>query len=504
MRWGRILAVGIGVALVAVLPPAAVEAGVAGQAPTQDEAAPDVTATRQALVAQRDALRADLAALEDDLAATASLLVELEEEIAEREDERAGAVTARTIARDERERPLAVRRAIAIETYMTGDPNANSIIREVLEANASMDGARDRALYTSVVEWASTTLDELDAEIDQLTDEIEELDGEVIPGLEAELAEAASSRSDQLARRDELLADIADLDEQILALSRAPLTGLPADPPSLRPILIIKIDNVGPARPQVGINQADIVVEEKVEGGLSRFAAMFQSTGSDPVGPVRSARTSDVNIFGNLDAPLFAYSGSNRGVLGALVDSGLVDVGATTQGGHYSRDGGRRAPHNLFTRTSALWDARPGGAPRAIFQYRDDEPLPSAARPATGVDVTYGAARAGFTWNGSGWERTTDGRPHVDAAGVVAAPANVVVRFTDYRPSSADSRSPEAITTGSGDLWVFTEGHVVVGRWEQDSIESPTRWLDGAGDPIRLTPGRTWIVMPDPGRATLR
>lgn len=464
----------------------------------------DAAAARQALVGQRDATRQQLSAVEAALAETASQLVALESELGTRRDERAAAVTAREIARDEREEPLAVRRAIAIETYMAGDANAMSLLREILEANASMDGARDRALYTSVVDWADETLERLDGQIADLDEEISGLD-DAIPELEGEITALTEGQAEQLAERDALVAAIADLDRRIAALSRAPLTGVSVDQPSGRPILIVKIDNVGPARPQVGLNQADIVIEEKVEGGLTRFAAMFQSSGADPVGPVRSARTSDVHIFANLDAPLFAYSGSNRGVLGALVDSNLVDVGAATQGGLYYRDNSRRAPHNLFTNTSALWGARTGGVPTPLFEYRaDGDPLPSGAQAVTGVDVDYGAATAGFSWNGSGWVRSSDGRPHPDHTGAAIAPANVVVRFTEYVPSPADSRSPEAVVTGSGELWVLTAGHVVVGRWEQASPAAPTRWLDASGDPIALTPGRTWIVMPDPGAASLR
>lgn len=464
----------------------------------------DAASARQALVVERDATRQQLSAVEAALAETASQLVAMETELGVRRDERAAAVTTREIARDDREEPLAVRRAVAIETYMAGDANANSLLKEILDANASMDGARDRALYTSVVDWADEELDRLDGEIAALDEQIAGLD-EAIPSIEEEIAALTQGQADQLAQRDALIAAIADLDRQIAALSRAPLTGVSVDQPSSRPILIVKIDNVGPARPQVGLNQADIVVEEKVEGGLSRFAAMFQSSGSDPVGPVRSARTSDVNIFANLDAPLFGYSGSNRGVLGALANSNLVDVGAATQGGLYYRDNGRRAPHNLFTNTSALWGARTGGVPTPLFEYRaEGDPLPSGAQAVSGVDVDYGAATAGFSWDGSGWVRSSDGRPHPDHTGAPIAPANVVVRFTQYVPSPADSRSPEAVVTGSGEAWILTAGHVVVGRWEQASPTAPTRWLDASGNPIALTPGRTWIVMPDPGGASLR
>ena len=464
----------------------------------------DAASARQALVAERDVARSELAAVDAELAETAARLVEAEADLAARRDERAAAVTAREVATAEREEPLAVRRAIAIETYMAGDPEAMSLLHEVLDANSSMDGLRDRALYSSVVDWATETLARLDAEIEELTEQIDVLD-ERIPEAEAAIAELTAGQADQLGRRDALLARIADLDRRITALSRAPLTGVPVDEPSLRPILIVKIDNVGPARPQVGLAQADIVVEERVEGGLSRFAAMFQSTGSDPVGPIRSARTSDIHIFANLDAPLFAYSGSNRGVTGALSSSNLVDVGAARQGGLYYRDGGRRAPHNLFSSTTALWNAAGGGLPTPLFEYRaEGDPLPAGARPVTGVDVSYGAATAGFTWNGGGWVRSSDGRPHDDASGAPLAPENVVVRFSQYVPSPADARSPEAVVTGSGELWVLTAGQVVVGRWEQPSVGAPTRWLDASGNPIRLTPGRTWIVMPEPGRASLR
>lgn len=500
MVWRRALAV----LACAVLATTGLVDGVEAHGGLPQQQEEDAAATRQVLVGQRDTARRELGDVEAALAESAVRLTETEEALAVRRGERAAAATARQIALDEREAPLAVRRAVAIETYMAGDPSAMSLLREILSANASMDGARDRAIYQSVVDWAAETLDHLDREIAGLDEVLAGLD-QAIPALEDEIAEITEDQAEQFARRESLVARIADLERQIAALSRAPLTGVAVENPSTRPILIVKIDNVRPARPQTGLNQADIVVEERVEGGLSRFAALFQSTGSDPVGPVRSARTSDVQLFANLDAPLFAYSGSNRGVLTALNDSNLVDVGAGREGRLYDRVSGRRAPHNLFTRTSDLWAAASGGVPSAIFEYRGDgEGLPAGAQPVTGVDVDYGAATAGFTWNGGGWVRTSDGQPHVDHAGAAIAPENVVVRFTEYVPSPADGNSPEAVVTGSGELWVLTAGHVVVGRWEQSSATASTRWLDAAGNPIPLTPGRTWIVLPDPGRAGLR
>jgi hypothetical protein len=117
----------------------------------------------------------------------------------------------------------------------------------------------------------------------------------------------------------------------------SPFTGLPpANPATLtRPALVVKINNHPLARPQIGINQADIVFEEEVEG-ITRFAAVFQSQDSTPVGPVRSARTSDVDIVAQLSHPLFAWSGGNAGVQKAISNADLTDVGASL---HYAEGG---------------------------------------------------------------------------------------------------------------------------------------------------------------------
>ncbi len=104
-----------------------------------------------------------------------------------------------------------------------------------------------------------------------------------------------------------------------------PLTGLPIEDPALagRSALVVKIDNHPDARPQSGLNQADIVFEENVEQ-LTRFAAVFQSNAPDPVGPIRSGRTQDVELLGSLNKPIFAWSGGNPGVTKIINASDLV------------------------------------------------------------------------------------------------------------------------------------------------------------------------------------
>jgi len=144
-----------------------------------------------------------------------------------------------------------------------------------------------------------------------------------------------------------------------------PLTGAPAADESIlnRPALVVKIDNHPQARPQWGLNQADLVFEENVEQ-LTRFAAVFHSQGSDPVGPIRSGRIQDVNLLGSLNHPLFAWSGGNQQVTSAIRKSWLVDLShsVANEKGGYRRESSRNAPHNLLAETTKLWSLAPADA----------------------------------------------------------------------------------------------------------------------------------------------
>ena len=140
----------------------------------------------------------------------------------------------------------------------------------------------------------------------------------------------------------------------------APLTGLPVDAEITRPALVVKIDNHPKARPQWGLNQADIVFEENVEM-LTRFAAVFHTNGSDPVGPIRSGRKQDVDLLESFNSPLFAWSGGNSEVTKLIRASTMIDLShsSANQEGGYRREGSRSAPHNLLADTSKLWTLAP-------------------------------------------------------------------------------------------------------------------------------------------------
>jgi len=296
-----------------------------------------------------------------------------------------------------------------------------------------------------------------------------------------------------------------------------PLTGLPIEEARAgRPALIVKIDNAPKGRPQAGINQADVVLEEMVEGGITRLAVVFHSQDAASVGPVRSARTTDI-LFGTaLNRPLFAYSGANATFAGQVASSALVDVGQGKSAGDYRRERGRPQTYDLFSSVPSLYDGAPttAGVPPRLFTYRaEGQPLAAAgAAPTNGVSMSYKAnvtTAVAWAWDApSGtWKRTQNGSPHVDADGAQVAPRNVVVQFVSYRDTGQKDRSgatvPEADLVGEGDVWVFSDGKVAEGRWRKASAEAVTEYLDKAGTPIGLTPGQTWIELPQPGTARL-
>lgn len=282
----------------------------------------------------------------------------------------------------------------------------------------------------------------------------------------------------------------------------APLTGLGTNDEALarRPALIVKIDGHHGARPQYGLDQADVVIEEIVEG-ITRFMAVFHSSVPDVVGPVRSARTQDMLIAPMFDHPLFAWSGGNKKVTALVKKSPVVNLSATSgprAKGMWYRTKKRKAPHNLLARGPLLLERAPqdSKAPPPIFSYRVERAAP-AGREVSGVKLVLSSTRVLWMWEpkSASWLRTSDRKPHLAEGDVPVSPANVVVLEVRYVPSKADPNSPEAQTVGSGKALVFSGGHLVVGTWTRASVTDPWTLTDNTGQAILLTPGRTWVEL---------
>lgn len=335
-------------------------------------------------------------------------------------------------------------------------------------------------------------------------------------GGDDEPEEAATTTEAEAATTTEAESDDADEEVEETTTTRpvptgpvAPLTGVAIENESEldRPALAVKIDNHPRARPQTGIEQADIVFEVRAEG-VTRFLAVFHSTAPEPLGPVRSSRTSDFQLLTGLDRPLYASSGGNDYVAAGLRDLDIQEVTAISRT-EYFRDGSRPAPHNLYVNAADLWAlAEEDTPPEPWFSYRQaDEDMVASAEPLEGaVKITYkGSPVVTHTWDedAGGWLRTQDGRPHTTITGDQLAPENVVIMAATYTVSPADTASPEVQSVGSGQLYVLTQGHVIQGTWSRlDPISKP-QLLDSSGQEILLTPGRTWVLMPDAGSVTL-
>ncbi len=281
-----------------------------------------------------------------------------------------------------------------------------------------------------------------------------------------------------------------------------PLTGLPmADGVlALRPAIVVKVDNHPDARPQTGLNQADIVFEENVEA-LTRFALVFHSQGSDPVGPIRSGRTQDINLLSSLNGVLFVWSGGNKGVTAAVKSSNFVNMSPSVagRGSGFFRSDDKKAPHNLYTNTSDIWTvgAGRGGTPLPQFSYSTD-PSSNSGVDVVGVKLRMdGSMKASWEWDADkrAFARRHDAKVHLDSNGEQVTTENLLVITVEYKISAANKKSPEAQTTGTGVAWVLQQGKITQGTWTRADEMDPWTLTDETGEPILLTPGRTFVEL---------
>jgi len=284
----------------------------------------------------------------------------------------------------------------------------------------------------------------------------------------------------------------------------SPLTGLPTDSVSTRPALAVKIDNAAAARGQWGLDRADIVFEQLVDGGGTRFLAVFHSRGASRVGPIRSARETDLQVLPMFGSSVLTYSGSNRTVRDAVRDNALIDAVYLINAfdSAFFRTSTRQAPHNLLSTTSRLWDfASPQlGPPRSVFAYRPDVVAPTANADAELFVVDFGIVTVGWQWNGESYVRHRGNVVHRDAASDPVTATNVVVLETVYITSPATG-SPVASVVGSGTGYVLLDGKQRAIMWSRASLTEPFRLVaEDSGYEVLLAPGSTWVELVPRGR----
>jgi hypothetical protein len=282
-----------------------------------------------------------------------------------------------------------------------------------------------------------------------------------------------------------------------------PLTGLPTGGwPALRPALSVKVDNVDGALPQAGLNDADIVTEELVEGGQTRLFATYQSRDTDRVGPIRSARPVDADLLDELGGGIFAYSGAAPGEIAPVQDHSHATLLANDDGiGAFYRDNARLAPHNVYSSTGALYAAGAAAGdhsppPPPQFQFGP----PGAGVPVSNAFVPMGErASAAWHWTGGLFERDQNGAPDALEDGSRLTADNVLMLSVGIEGTGVfdvtGAEDPLPVVIGEGPCWLLRDGQLIAGKWSRPSTDAPTTYTGPDGAPMLLHPGRTWTEL---------
>ncbi len=286
-----------------------------------------------------------------------------------------------------------------------------------------------------------------------------------------------------------------------------PLTGIPSDQVVARPALAIKVENSAAARPQTGLEQADLVWEEVVEGGITRFIAVYHSAAPEQVGPVRSVRPTDPPVVAPL-AGLLVYTGGQPPFIDAVGRAGIQSIIRDEGDPGFVKVRGRRAPHNIAATPADLWqqaDANHKAPPGAQFSYARAAGQGTASvkgTPATTLEATLSpSSKAIWTWSAPGgvYQRAEGTRPAVSMAGVRLAAKNVVIlRVTMVNTKYKDPAGapvPESKLAGSGAGFVASGGKILPITWSKTGLKTHAVLRGPDGAVVRLEQGNTWIEL---------
>jgi hypothetical protein len=283
----------------------------------------------------------------------------------------------------------------------------------------------------------------------------------------------------------------------------APLTGVQVDIGSLdHPVLMAKIDNNPEARPQVGLNEADIVFEELVEGGLSRYVAVWHSVIPETIGPIRSIRPMDPDIASPFRG-LIAYSGGQQRFVQMMINTKVKNVihGQAGTEKYIYRSDDMISPHNVLVRAQKLVNKRSNLAPPApAFEFARDGDVPSAVasgKPAGRLITSFSGINTPswkFNVEQGVYRRFQEGgKKDVDRRKKQLTAVNVVVQMVNE--TSEYGYVPRARVIGKGVAWISTGGKTVKAKWIKKKRNAMTIYKLRSGEIVTLAPGRTWVEL---------
>ncbi len=269
-----------------------------------------------------------------------------------------------------------------------------------------------------------------------------------------------------------------------------PLTGGAV---SKNPVIAVKIENTQAARPQVGVGQADLVVVEEVEARITRMTGIYHTVFPKRVGPVRSARNTDVRYLPIFGQPGLVYSGANSLVQREIRKTPIVPMERS------DRDRSRPMPHNVMVNLNALQRSKNLKAARSIgLSFANQDPRWQQAAKTPRVKVKVGGDTTAFAFTKGHYAVDWNGQPNRDGDSdepVRCDNVFVVSVQNHHDEHSTSDISVVSETVGKGKATLYRDGRRLTGQWSRDKVSGPMRFRDAAGDDLPLKPGKTWILL---------
>ena len=272
-------------------------------------------------------------------------------------------------------------------------------------------------------------------------------------------------------------------------------------------ILVVKIDDTNMAHPQIGLEDADVVYIEQVEGGLTRLAAVFASKIPVRIGPVRSARISDIDILSQYGRVAFAYSGAQRKLLPVIAAANLEDLGAQHESSKiFTTDPNRVAPYAMVLRADLLMQKivdeslQVDSAKSVGFVFGDN---PKGDIPTQKVVINWPAATYSAEWSEkeSRWLLSHNGKLNVADSGGVLGATTLVIQMVKISPSEYGDKfggvTPLSETIGTGKAYVLRNGELFTTTWNRAFADSGTTFTLPDGSSMNFAPGHLWVALTD-------
>jgi len=273
------------------------------------------------------------------------------------------------------------------------------------------------------------------------------------------------------------------------------------------PVLVVKIDDTRQAHPQIGLEDADIIYIEQVEGGLTRLAAIFSSSIPTHIGPVRSARISDIELLEQYGNVAFAYSGAQKKMRPVIEAANLEDLGAQRQSSTiYTTDPNRIQPYAMVLRADLLMQqVAEKILPIAVSKNMGWEfgDAPEGGIEIKSAHLSWPASSYDAHWSQEEerWLLDHSGEPNIAASGKRLGPVTLVIQLVSITDSIYKDKvggvTPFSATVGEGRGYILRDGKAFEAIWSRENASSGTTWRTPNGEEIAFADGQIWVALTD-------